>query len=137
MHGGFSDTLRDHTPSMPDPVMPAQATSKIKLPKNASRIIYVKGLPAKVSNDDLYDIFGKYGSIRQIRVGVAPNTKGTGYVVYDDICDAKNAVDHLNGFNVAGRYIAVSYFTAPRPDREEKKLLEEELRIIREKSGFI
>lgn len=25
-------------------------------------------------------------------------------MVYDDIFDAKNAVDHLNGFNVAGRY---------------------------------
>ena len=23
---------------------------------------------------------------------------------YDDIFDAKNAVDHLSGFNVAGRY---------------------------------
>jgi len=37
--------------------------------------------------------------------GNAGDTKGTAFVVYDDIFDAKNAVDHLNGFNVAGRYI--------------------------------
>ena len=32
-------------------------------------------------------------------------TKGTAFVCYDDIFDAKNAVDHLSGFNVAGRWI--------------------------------
>ena len=26
-------------------------------------------------------------------------------MIYDDIFDAKNAVDHLSGFNVAGRYL--------------------------------
>ena len=31
------------------------------------------------------------------------DTKGTAFVIYDDIFDAKNAVDHLSGFNVAGR----------------------------------
>ena len=35
--------------------------------------------------------------------GNAPDTKGTAFVVYEDIFDAKNAVDHLSGFNVAGR----------------------------------
>ena len=110
--------------------------------------------------DELYDIFGKYGSLRQIRRGnganlrkspiytlwplfhncvaplPGPETRGTCFVVYDDIYDvlgrrygcliwsfsfrvafsgfatkalcrslnkAKNAMDHLSGFNVAGR----------------------------------
>ena len=30
--------------------------------------------------------------------------------IYDDIFDAKNAVDHLSGFNVAGRYLVVLYY---------------------------
>jgi pre-mRNA branch site protein p14 len=38
-----------------------------------------------------------------MRRGTANETKGTAFVVYEDIYDAKNAVDHLNGFNVAGR----------------------------------
>ena len=59
----------------------------------------------------MYDIFGKYGAIRQIRLGNASGTKvrarrgcrhwlrhspralpqGTAFVVYEDIYDAKNA----------------------------------------------
>lgn len=31
-------------------------------------------------------------------------------MVYDDIFDAKNACDHLSGFNVCGRYIVVLYY---------------------------
>ena len=42
--------------------------------------------------------------------GVAGRTKGTAFVVYEDIYDAKNAVDHLNGFNVAGKYLICLYY---------------------------
>ena len=43
-----------------------------------------------------------------------PATRGTAFVVYEDIYDAKNAVDHLSGFNVCGRYLIVLYFQAAR-----------------------
>lgn len=46
-------------------------------------------------------------------------------VRYDDIYDAKNAVDHLSGFNVCGRYLVVLYYApekmAKRMDAETKK----------------
>jgi pre-mRNA branch site protein p14 len=42
------------------------------------------------------------------------STKGTGFVVFEDIFDAKNAVDHLNGFNVCGRYLIVLYYQQQR-----------------------
>ena len=42
--------------------------------------------------------------------GCAPNTKGTAYVVYEDIFDAKNACEHLSGFNVCNRYLVVLYY---------------------------
>ncbi len=58
----------------------------------------------------MYDIFGKYGAIRQIRVGNTPETKGTALIVYEDIFDAKNACDHLSGFNVCNRYLVVLYY---------------------------
>lgn len=70
----------------------------------------------------MYDIFGKYGPIRQIRLynninvayscyrGNTKDTRGTAYVIYHDIYDAKNAVDHLSGFNVGGRYLIVLYY---------------------------
>jgi pre-mRNA branch site protein p14 len=48
----------------------------------------------------MYDIFGKYGAIRQIRIGTNKDTRATAFVVVcEDIYDAKIAVDHLSGFN--------------------------------------
>lgn len=42
--------------------------------------------------------------------GNTTETKGTAFVVYEDIFDAKNACDHLSGFNVCNRYLVVLYF---------------------------
>lgn len=46
------------------------------------------------------------------RRGSSKETRGTAYVVYDDIYDAKTACDHLSGFNVANRYLIVIYVSA-------------------------
>ena len=80
--------------------------ASIKLRPEVNRILFVRNLPYKITPDELYDIFGRYGPIRQIRKGVSGKTKGTAFVVYEDIYDAKNAVDHLSGFNVGGKYLA-------------------------------
>lgn len=50
--------------------------------------------------------------------GNGAKTKGTAFVVYEDIYDAKNAVDHLNGFNVAGKYLICLYY---QPNKQQKK----------------
>jgi pre-mRNA branch site protein p14 len=42
---------------------------------------------------------------RQVRQGIANNTKGTAFVVYEDVMDAKQACDKLNGFNFQNRYL--------------------------------
>lgn len=34
--------------------------------------------------------------------------------MYEDIYDAKNAVENLNGFNVGGRYLIALYYSAKR-----------------------
>jgi pre-mRNA branch site protein p14 len=66
----------------------------------------------------MYDIFGKYGAIRQIRVGTSSDSRGTAFVVFEDIYDAKNAVDHLSGFNVCGRYLIVLYYQATKMQKK-------------------
>lgn len=40
-------------------------------------------------------------------------------MVYEDIMDAKNAVEHLTGYNVAGRYLTVLYY---QPHKLSKKM---------------
>ena len=86
----------------------------MRLPPEVNRILFVRNLPFKITAEEMYDIFGKYGTIFQIRIGDKPDTRGTAFVVYDDIYDAKNAVDHLSGFNVCGRYLIVLYYQAQR-----------------------
>ena len=40
--------------------------------------------------------------------GNTAETRGTAFVIYEDIFDAKNACEHLSGFNVSNRYLVVS-----------------------------
>ena len=68
----------------------------------------------------------------QIRIGDKKDTRGTAFVIYEDIYDAKSAVDHLSGFNVGGRYLVVLYYQPAkferRADAEEKQKELESLR---------
>lgn len=60
---------------------------KSKLPPGANRILFVKNLNYQITGEDLYELFGRYGGIRQIRLGNEPKTKGTAFVIFDDVMD--------------------------------------------------
>jgi RNA recognition motif-containing protein len=49
----------------------------------------------------------------QVRQGIANNTKGTAFVVYEDVADAKQACDKLNGFNFQNRYLVGASTSSP------------------------
>ncbi|TFJ85319.1 hypothetical protein NSK_003742 [Nannochloropsis salina CCMP1776] len=101
-----------------------------RLSPDVTRVLYVRNLPFKLSSEELYDIFGKYGPIRQIRVGAANENRGKAFVIYEDIYDAKDALEHLNGFNVCGRYLVVLYF---HPEKEQKRMnLEKQRKEVEE-----
>ncbi|CAM9845235.1 unnamed protein product [Heterosigma akashiwo] len=114
-----------------------------RLPPEVNRVLYVRNLPFKITAEEMYDIFGKYGAIRQIRIGDKPDTKGTAFVVYEDIYDAKNAVDHLSGFNVCGRYLIVLYYQPTRmakkmdQERERRELEELKAKYLAERQNDI
>merc|ERR1712131_93352 len=63
--------------------MAMQTKFKLKLPPEVNRILYVRNLPYKITTEELYDIFGNFGALRQVRIGVTPETKGTAYVIYE------------------------------------------------------
>ncbi|GAA5863782.1 hypothetical protein JCM1840_005764 [Sporobolomyces johnsonii] len=102
----------------------------VKLSPDVNRILFVKNLNYKVTGEDLYDLFGKYGAVRQIRRGSEGKAKGTAFVVYEDVMDAKTAFDHLNGFHLQDRYLVVLYHQPKKQDakmdlaRREKELAE-------------
>ena len=102
-------------------------------------------------------MFGRYGSIRQIRIGNEQKTKGTAFVVFDDVMDvsgplslhirpvptlrqAKNALDHLNGFHLQERYIVVLYHMPAKQDaaaaKAELAKREEELAALKKRHNI-
>lgn len=85
-----------------------------RLPPEVNRVLYVKNLPYKITAEEIFTIFGRFGAIRQVRVGDTPETKGTAFVVYEDILDARQACEHLSGFAVGGRYLILHYYVAAK-----------------------
>ncbi|KAI8077928.1 uncharacterized protein B0P05DRAFT_491871 [Gilbertella persicaria] len=110
--------------------------NNVRLPPEVNRVLFVRNLPFKITTDEIYEVFGKYGPIRQIRVGNASDTRGTAFVVYEDIFDAKNACEHLQGFNILGRYLIVLYYQQNKVTKKmnlQKK--EEEIREMKARYG--
>lgn len=112
-----------------------------RLPPEVNRILYVRNLPFTITAEELYAIFGKYGAVYQIRLGDRnKDTRGTAFVVYEDIYDAKAAVDHLSGFNVGGRYLVVLYYSPAKVEMraeaaEKQKELDELRRRVNAKKA--
>ncbi len=48
-----------------------------RLPPEVNRILYVRNLPFKITSEELYSIFGRYGAVYQIRLGDRKDTRGT------------------------------------------------------------
>ncbi|EKG09823.1 hypothetical protein MPH_13030 [Macrophomina phaseolina MS6] len=90
-----------------------------KLAPEVNRALFVKNLSYNVSPEELFDLFGKFGPVRQIRQGIANATKGTAFVVYEDVMDAKQACDKLNGFNFQNRYLVVLYHQPEKMSRSK------------------
>ncbi|CAJ0585619.1 unnamed protein product, partial [Mesorhabditis spiculigera] len=108
-----------------------------KLPPEINNILFVKNLPFKITAKEMYDIFGKFGAIRQIRVGKTAQTKGTAFVIYEDVMEAKTACEKLQGYNVSNRYLVVLYYQITkvyqRMNTEEGR---KKLELMREKYGL-
>lgn len=118
-------------------VTSAPSRANTRLPPEVNRVLYVRNLPFNMTPEDVYDIFGKYGALRQVRLGTTKTTRGTAYVVYEDIYDAKNACEHLSGFNVANRYLIVLYYQAGKGSggKAELERKEREVRELQRSHG--
>ena len=78
----FQMTSSLHHPiALPPPPPFGNPKLQSRLPPEVNRILYVRNLPFKISAEELYDIFGKYGAVYQIRLGDrSKDTRGTAFV---------------------------------------------------------
>ena len=106
--------------------------AQYKLPADANRILFVRHLPDAITHDELYELFGKFGAVEQIRLGRIsnPDTRGKAYVVYEDVFDAKAAVEGLAGHNVMGRYITVVFHRPPKVQLGVQEQLEAQRQAV-------
>lgn len=54
----------------------------IRLAPEVNKIIFVRNLPYKITTEEMYDVFGRFGPIKQIRKGKNGDKKGTAFIVY-------------------------------------------------------
>ena len=115
----------------------------IKIAPEVNRALFVKNLSHTVTPEELFELFGKFGHIRQVRQGIATGTKGTAFVVYEDLMDAKQACDKLHGFNFQNRYLVVLYHqpdkmhSRTRESREEMLARQESLESLKQQHGLV
>ncbi|XP_058807120.1 splicing factor 3B subunit 6-like [Phymastichus coffea] len=88
----------------------ARRRSHARLQLQVNRTLYVRNLPCNITENEIYTIFGKHGSIDSIRLGRTSESIGTAFVVYEDVFHAQNAYDCLKGVRVSGQYLVIFYY---------------------------
>ena len=82
----------------------------------ASSTLYVGNLSFGVAEDALWEVFGEYGQVKNVRTPTDRETgrpRGFGYVEFDDVEGAKKAYEEAQGLDIDGRPIRLD-FSQPR-----------------------
>ena len=87
-------------------------------PEKGPMKLYIGSLHFNITEDMLRGIFEPFGRIHSIQLMKDPETdrsKGYGFITYNEGEDAKKAMEHLNGFELAGRAMKVGHVTEQAP----------------------
>jgi len=83
-------------------------------PEKGPMKLYIGSLHFNITEDMLKGIFEPFGRIHSIQLMKDADTdrsKGYGFITYSEGEDAKKAMEHLNGFELAGRAMKVGHVT--------------------------
>jgi RNA recognition motif-containing protein len=73
--------------------------------------IYVGNLDYKVSESDLEEVFGEFGTVSSSKIitdKMSGRSKGFGFVTMEDQDEANKAIEDLNGTELKSREIVVN-----------------------------
>jgi len=76
--------------------------------------VYVGGLPAEASSEELDEAFSKYGRLR--KVWVARRPPGFAFIQFEDVRDAEDAVKAMDGAKLCGVRARVELSSGRRRD---------------------
>lgn len=75
-------------------------------------------LQDSTQNRDLEDVFGKFGRLQSCKLihdRMSGRSKGFGFITFDDVKDAADAVREMNGRDIQGRVVRVAFSLTKRP----------------------
>lgn len=86
--------------------------------------LYIKNLDPAIGNNELFNLFRKFGRIVSARVMSNPATgqsKGYGFVSYDKQEEAAAALQEMNGKMVMSKALMVAYHEPKKPRQEKQQ----------------
>ncbi|KAI3321579.1 RNA-binding domain-containing protein [Xylariaceae sp. AK1471] len=90
---------------------PSRGRSESRSPLRGSTKIVVEKLSKTINEDHLQEIFGRYGTIRDLDLPISRQfgtNRGTAYILYVNEADAEAAIAHMHEANLDGAIINVS-----------------------------
>ncbi|KAI1816101.1 hypothetical protein GGS20DRAFT_539523 [Poronia punctata] len=104
-HGDQNGSYRSDSRS------PSRGRSESRSPLRGSTKIVVEKLTKTINEDHLYEIFGQYGTIRDLDLPISRQfgtNRGTAYILYVNEADAEAAIANMHEANLDGAIINVS-----------------------------
>ena len=85
---------------------------------NQNGNIFIKNLDPLIDSNSLMETFSNFGKIMSCKVAVdeAGNSRGFGYVLFEDLQSANQAIEKMNGILMNDRPVSVSHHVSKQKD---------------------
>ncbi|KAJ6391189.1 hypothetical protein OIU77_025219 [Salix suchowensis] len=92
--------------------------------KSGMANIFIKNLDKTIDHKALHDTFSSFGNILSCKVATdaSGQSKGYGFVQFDNEEAAQNAIDKLNGMLINDKQVYVGHFLRKRPKKIRKRV---------------
>ncbi|KAK8797329.1 hypothetical protein WA158_004537 [Blastocystis sp. Blastoise] len=89
--------------------------------------LFVKGFQQPITHEQLYQVFGCYGRLREVKIPTdyhSKQQKGFAYITYYDKSDTTDAYDDLQNQQICNQTVVIAYAKDNRKTADQMKLLE-------------
>jgi len=96
----------------------SRSRSRSRSPANEGNNLYISNLSYKIKDQDLHEKFSQYGKIKYCKIIKDPYTsqsRGFGFVTFETVEDADEALSALNKTELDGRDLRIEKAKRPRP----------------------